>query len=497
MAVLLRRWVAMAVAVAFLCPGGASGAKREATLIDAIRDGDRTALRALLATSDVNAPAVDGSTALHWAARQEDAEAVEWLLSKGAHVQAANRYGITPLWLAAQNGNATIVRQLLDAGADPNMALPEGDTVLMNAARSGKAAAVRVLLAAGAAVNAQESVRGQTALMWAAADNRADVVKTLIEAGAEVSARSTGEGGFTPLLFAARENSIDALRLLLEHGADADEALSDGTAALGLAVSSANYELAAVLLDHGADPNNDAPGWTPLHRITWLRRPYHGTNNPFPVTMGAVDSITFVRQLVAHGANVNARLSKTPDAKYVGRDVNIDAGRALVGATPFFLAARNDDVPLMKELLALGADAFAPNDEGTTPLMAAAGVSIRAKGENPGTDEEAREAVAFMLGLGGDPTTVDANGNTALHGAALRGAPETVRVLVDAGAKLDVKNNQGWTPWRVAAGVVVNITVMRNPETEVVLRELMTARGMTISPDEPEVVTGKNPLGGM
>ena len=265
-------------------------------------------------------------------------------------MQAANRYGVTPLALAATNGSAPMIERLLAAGADPNTALPGGETVLMTAARAGNAAAVRALLDRGADVQARASRRkGQTALMWAAAENNAAVVKLLVEAGADVRERSRA-GAFSPFLFAVRGGHVAAARALLDAGAPVNEALPDGTSALVLAVINAHYELAAALLDRGADPNAAAQGWTALHQIAWSRRHNAGFNLPGPVPTGALDSLDLVRTLVARGADVNARLTKEPK----------DGNRNMlnrIGATPFLMAAKSDDVPLMRVAARLGADA--------------------------------------------------------------------------------------------------------------------------------------------
>ena len=458
------------------------GASRsEVPLIESVKNGDLPAVRALAPNTDVNVAEADGTTALHWASHLNQPEIVDLLLREGADFDAVNRYGVTPLWLACVDGEVSVIQRLLRAGADPNTRMAAGDTVLMRAARAGNLGTVKLLLSAGAAVNAREHRQGQTALMWAAAENRPEVVEALIKEGADLSARSTGQGGFTALLFGVRQGNLDAVRELLDAGASPNETLPEGTSAVGLAVASAHYELGALLLERGADPNAAGSGWTALHRVTWSRRPYKGTNNPVPVPTGEMDSLTFVERLLAHGAEPNALLQRPPAVLFVGRDVGRRGGAHLLGATPFFLAARNADVPLMRLLVEHGADPLRPNVDQTTPLMAAAGVGIWAPGENPGTAEEATEAVALCLELGGDPTKVDVNGETALHGAALRGSNGAVRLLVDAGARLDVREKNGWTPWRIAEGVVTNITVKRAPETAALLRELMEARGLTIT----------------
>lgn len=417
----------------------------------------------------------DGTTDLHRAAHRDDVRQVEALLKDGASATAATRLGVTPLYLAAVNGSPAVVKRLLDAGADPNTAMPDGETVLMTASRTGSVEVVRLLLDKGADLTHAEPSKGQTALMWAAAENNAAVVRLLIERGADKNLRSKG-GSFSPFLFAVRGGHIETSRALLDAGVDVNETMPDGTSALVLAVMNAHYELAGVLLDRGANPNAEGQGWTALHQIAWSRRHNAGFNLPGPVQTGALDSLDLARQLVAKGADVNARQKKEP------RDGNRNMLNRL-GSTPFLLAAKSADVPLMRTLLELKADPSIPTNNGTTALMAAAGVGIWAPGENPGTHEEALAAVklAFEAG-GGAVNAVDKEGETALHGAVYRGgAIPVMQFLIDKGATLDVVNKKGWTPLVVADGVEYTPAVLkRYPEAAALLRAVMRERGMPV-----------------
>jgi len=446
------------------------------SLLQATRAGDLAAVRALVAArADVNESEPDGTTPLHIAALRDDSALVDVLIRAGANARAATRYGITPLYSACVNGNAAVIEKLLAAGADPNLALPEGETSLMTAARTGSVPAVRVLLAHGANVNATEGWKGQTALMWAAADNNVDAVRALVDAGAKVNTRSKA-GAFSAYLFAVRAGNVEAARVLLDAGANVNESLPDGTSALVMAIMNAHYETASFLLDRGADPNADAQGWAPLHQVVWSRRPNTGSNIPGAVPTGSMDSLDLVRKLLQHGANVNARQKKEPR----------DGFRNMlnrIGATPFLLAAKSVDVPLMRVLLERGADPKLTTEDGTTPLMAAAGVGIWAPGENPGTDEEALAAVKLAYEAGGGlPADVDNNGETALHGAMYRaGSIAVARFLIDKGAPLDVRNKKGWTPLIVADGVEYTPNVLkRYPETAAFLRMVMVERGVPV-----------------
>ncbi|MBM3771369.1 MAG: hypothetical protein FJW27_08800 [Acidimicrobiia bacterium] len=519
------------------------------SLVDAARVGDRAAVRSILAKRPAEAAraASDGTTPLHYAVQRDDVEMVDVLLKAGADAKAPNRYGATPLFVACQNGNAAIIERLIKAGGDPNSKNPDGETALMTAARTGQVDAVKLLLASGADAKAVEGWRGQTALMWAAAENHTSVVQTLIEAGADVNARSNG--GFTPLLFAVRAGKKDVVNLLLAKGANPNDAIpaagprpgapaagpppnaaatggaignaaggrlsqagdpltqlfqvfntgnrangrtGPGTTALIMATLNGHFELAAELLDKGADPNNAGPGWTALHQVAWTRRPPIQHGLPPPVQTGKIDSLTLAKKLLAHGANPNARMTREP----------ADGARNVlnrIGSTPFLQAAKLADIPYMKLLLEHKADPTITTLDGATPLMAAAGVGIWHTGESAGTNAEALEAAKLLVALGADVNAVDGNGDTALHGAAYRGAKDIAQLLVDHGAKINVVNKIGWTPWIIADGVFYPNTFNRDLETAELLLKLGAdktvgkRRDVDLPPTESLAASGQAP----
>lgn len=452
----MSKWILAVVVAASSLAAAVTGS----AVADAAKDGDIAALQALLAQhADVNAPQVDGGTALHWAAYRDDLAMTRLLLKAGAGAKASNRYGVTPLSLACTNGNGAIVELLLEAGANPNTALAGGETPLMTAARTGKVEAVQALLSHGANVHAREEYYGQNALMWAAAEGNVAVIKALIKAGADLHARTSS--GFTAFLFAVREGQPGAVKALLDAGADVNEVVTSsnarpggvtgppakGASALALAVVNGHFELASQLLDAGANPNAAIPGWTALHAITWVRKPGLGDNNPAPIGSGTMDSLELVKRLVAHGANINARMTKKVNVGLTSLNT--------MGATPFFLAARTADAELMRFLAKLGADPLLPNTDNSTPLMAAAGLGTRSPGEDAGAESEVVEAMQVALDLGNDINAVDNNGETAMHGAAYKNLPKAVEFLAAKGAKIEIwnrKNRFGWTPLLIAEG---------------------------------------------
>jgi uncharacterized protein len=472
---------------------GASAASR-AALADAVEKKDLAAVRALIADSDVNAAQVDGMTALHWAARHDDLATAKALLAAKANPKAENRYGVTPLSLACTNGNGAMVTLLLEAGADPSASLRGGETPLMTAARTGKLSAVQALIARGAAVDAKLE-NGQTAMMWAAADGHTAVVEALLAAGADF--KTPLNTGFTPLLFAARAGHTDVVRLLLKAGVDinavtaptirpSSKQLRRGSSALTIAVENGRFDLASLLLDLGAKADDIRSGFTPLHILTWIRKPDRGEDegDPIPEDPSRMTSEELIRKLVAKGADVNARLTGGPSGG--GR---IDRN----GCTPFMLAADTADAPYMRLLVELGADPKIPNVDGCTPIMAAAGLGTRAAEEEAGTEDEAIEAIAYLLELGADINAVSNIGDTAMHGAAFANFPKVVKFLAVKGARIEVwnqPNKKGWTPQRIAEGHRYG-NFKPSFETVAAIKEEMLARGATpLPPMAPIPVIG-------
>jgi uncharacterized protein len=466
----------------------------EAPLADAVRNADRARVKSLLAKGiDVNAPTVDGMTALHWAALNNDRDTARLLLKAKADAGATNRYGITPLALACQNGNGAMVEMLLGAGADPNTRQRGGDTVLMVAARTGNLESVKALLARGAEVNATEK-RGQNALMWAAAEGHAQVVELLVQSGADF--RTALDGGFTPLFFAIREGRDAVVKVLLRAGADVNEPVKpkrragrgpqSGMTPLLMAVENGHFELAIDLVKAGADPNDQRGGYSALHSISWVRKPDHGEGEdgqPPPAGSGKLDSLKFVREIVALGADVNARIPKAPGGLGVLNRT---------GATPFLLAAKTADIALLKLLYELGADPSITTADGVTPLIAAAGLGTLAAGEVAGTESEVVEVLEWLVKIGADVNAVDKNGETAMHAAAYKNLPKAVEFLAANGAKIEVwnqKNKHGWTPLLIAEGFRPG-NFKPSFETIAAIHKAMLAAGVT--PPPPTSAEGVN-----
>ncbi|MGA2880324.1 MAG: ankyrin repeat domain-containing protein [Bryobacteraceae bacterium] len=455
----------LAALLSVACYAATSG---NTALVDAVKNQDAESVRALLKQHvDVNAPEADGTTALHWAAHYGDLDTVDALLAAGASATALNRYGATPLSEAVRIGGAPLIEKLLKAGADPNtLVTAQAETVLMKASRDGNADAVKVLLEHGAEVNVKENFRGQTAVMWAAAEGHADIVSLLAAHGADLNLRSydrdptlpkmeagtpnapIARGGLTALLFAARQGEMDAVKALLDAKADINAVDSDGNNALVLAILNTHYDLAQMLIDRGADPNIAAKnGRTALysavemHDVDWSPRPAHKE-------IDKTTSMDIIHALLDHKANVNAQLTAPAPIEKHAQDMGDKSMGA--GTTPFTRAARSADLELMHYLLDKGADPKLVGKDNQTALLVAAGVDYN--DHIRGTEPEALEAVKLCVSLGLDVNLATDKGETALHGAAHRGADSIAKYLVEKGANVNARNKRGFTPLDLAMG---------------------------------------------
>ena len=487
----------------------AVAATGDVRLVEAAAERDAERVRELLSDGvDVDSSRADGTTALHWAAHLDAIELVDLLVGAGVDVDASTDNGVTPLALACENRSVAVVERLLEAGADANVAKTSGETPLMMAARTGNVGVVEALLAHGASVNRATSKSRQTALMWATAEGNRDIVGLLIEAGADVHPSSAK--GFTPLLFAVRNGDMELTQVLLDAGAEVNDPGGDGTHALPLAVVSGRDELAVFLLEQGADPNGTIFGIPALHAAAapvgmWLREWLHLRRAGVTQGLAPFDLArrpALVKTLLAHGADPNGRITASTTTLFFTKvslgafDLFSNGTGNLRGATPLWVVAYAaqggqrinvgaDDLKedagtpevapsytqIMQILLDAGADPSLATDDGTTPLMAAAGL-----GHGGGGPERPRpQAVApvkLLLDAGADVNVVNEAGFTALHGAAFVGINEVVQLLVDQGAKLDAQDFMERTPFRIAEGAKQQFSFRSSPHTAELLRDL-------------------------
>jgi ankyrin repeat protein len=493
-------------------------AASETTLLDTAESGDHAAAMRLASAkgTNVNATGADGSTAIMYAAANDDLELVRALIKAGANVKLKNQFGTSALTEAAIIGSAPIIDALLKAGADPNFKNPNGETPLMAAARSGKVDAAKALLDAGADINAKESWGGQTALMWAAAQSQAGMVKFLASKDANLNdhgkinqwerkiiaeprPKDLNKGGLSALHYAAREGCATCVQNLLAAGADPDSEDPDRETPLLLALENLHFDTAAVLVTFkgpqgGADLDKwDLFGRSPVYMAADVSTlPTKG--NGAVAVLPSPDKLTAVdvgRMMLEKGANPNIQLKRRPPYRDVPQDRGGDTMLAQ-GATPLLRAARGGDPKFTALLLEYKALVDLPSKEGITPLMAAAGVDYGARvtrGRNR-TDEGVLATMDLLVKAGANvnarsvtdrgrsgvgafgagesvgariaqqnahrgsqmPSANAMPNQTALHGAAEHGFDSFIEFLVANGADLSVKDATGRTPLDVARG---------------------------------------------
>jgi ankyrin repeat protein len=508
----------------------------ERTIVDAAERADRAAVLRMLAKGakpDTAGP--DGTTAIMWAASNDDVELVRALVRAGANVRLKNQLGTSALTEAATIGSAPIIDVLLKAGADPNTKNPEGETPLMAVARSGKVDAATLLLEAGADVNSKESFGGQSPLMWAAAQSQAAMVKLLASKGADLNARGVvhqwerkviteprpkdmNKGGFTPLLYAAREGCVECVKNLIAAGADLNLEDPDRMTPLNLALFNLHFEAAAALIKAGADVDKwDFYGRSPLYMaadVSTLPTKGNGAMAVIP-SEDKVTALEIGRMLLDAGANPNLQLKRRPPYRDVPQDRGGDTILAQ-GATALVRAARAGDAPFVELLLTHKALVDLPSKEGVTPLMAAAGVEFGdrvTRGRNR-TTEGVLATMQLLVDAGANvnarsvteprntmpdgtsaaasytiqarsrpaqvPSATAVPDQTALHGAAQRGYTAFVKFLAEHGADLEAKDVQGRTALDLAKGLgvrgVKSAVADPHPDTVSLLESLMAGK---------------------
>jgi ankyrin repeat protein len=491
---------------------------------------------------DVGAAQADGMTALHWAALHGDTPLASLLIMAGANVRATTRLGdYTPLHLASQYGHARVMQALIAAGADVSARSTTGATPLLLAARAGNVEGASVLVAANADVNAAEAVHGQTPLMIAAGFDRAEVVTLLLArkadatvsskvvdlrtltapsdaAGRRPQAETTAvagatrpyayneligaQGGLTALHFAARQGSARAVRALLANRVDVNlPSPGDRSTPLLVALVNGHFDIAAELVEHGADPNlaNEA-GVTPLYatlNVQWA--PIAAYPQPRAHLQQSRSYLDVLKLLLDKGADPNRRVNR----KVWFASYNFDqSGVDEAGATPFWRAAYAADVAAMRLLVSYGADPAIPtiklptrrNPEdparaaqdksgvpdvpvggpNVTPLQAASGVGYGfgfAGNSHHVAPGGMLAAVKYLVEeTGQDVNAVDADGNTAVHHAAARGDNAMILFLISKGAVVTRVNRAGQTTVDMANGPVQRVQPF--PETIALLEKL-------------------------
>jgi len=349
--------------------------------------------------SNYNVRLTDGMAPLHYIARMGYIGYLDFVLERGADVNIQNASGATPLHEAARSGNIRVMETLLNHGANVNTQDASGNSVLHIAIPpETHFTALNLLLARGANVNLRDG-HGSSPLHVAVVLNRSNaIVSTLLTAGVDVTIRDAE--GKTALYLAVENERINLVPLLLSHGSDIFAADNNGVTPFKKALL-----------------QNTSLVFAMINRETVLRRD-SGGNSMLHITVmagGNTDVMSMILDL-STSALVNAR--------------------NYAGDTALTVAVRMNEATAGTLLLQRGADIFAVNSYGETPL------SLTFPPAPPaGNPADLRR---WML----TPQTLSARdglGNTALHYAAQWRLDHWIPLLVQAGAHTEAANATGET----------------------------------------------------
>src|SRR4029453_14566158 len=257
------------------------------------------------------------------------------------------------------------------------------------------------------------------------------------------------------LLLAARDGHLDAVTLLVEVGADVNLADPNGLTPFVMALPNGQIGVAKFLLEHGADRTRaDWWGRQPLWAAVDIRN--LAVRSGAATDENGVDRegpLEIIRMLLDSGVDVNARIKEFPPMRRYLLPLASLEWVDFTGQTAFIRAAQAGDVPVMRLLLAKGADPKIATFNGTTGVMAAAGVNWVVGETFSESPAVWIQAVQLCLDQGLDVNAVNAMGLQAVHGAANRGSDDIIELLAKHGAQLDRPDKEGRTPYIWVQGV--------------------------------------------
>jgi len=432
--------------------------------------------RLLAAGANPNLANVYGVGPLALAVSNGSSELAQLLLRKGADANRARESGESPLMTAARMGRTDLMQLLIDQGADVNAREKKfGQTALMWGA--GYSEAVRLLLAHKADPRASTHEWDVKATIYTPGFRTIGVTGIPWNFDGDYTSK---KGGQNALFFAVQARSLESARALVEAGVDVNLPSADGTTPLLLALYkwdggggrnftfAPDLAMANYLLDRGAKvAAADGAGYTPLHGAVLAAvaasKPAGGgrgrggrgggLNGPGgagpAVVLNEAEALKVVQRLLDGGADPN-RQTVYPTSGPVG---NVRINPAAPGSSALHIAATSTNVALTRMLAAKGADPNLLRKDGETPFSLAVeanNVEVVKEMVARGANLALRYNPATVVPDPAKPIALRRENETIMHLAAVAGAAQTIEYLFSAGAALDATNAQGETPLRMA-----------------------------------------------
>lgn len=371
---------------------------------------------------------------LHAAVLRGDFELVQSLVTSGdADVDTPDEEkGVTALLLAAGKGKVQVVELLIKLGA--NVTLQRGKyqmSALHCAAKGGHLAVVKVLLDADSSnINALDGT-GCTALYWTTRKGYVKIADFLLDHGADTEKT---RADWRPLHTACTRDDLAMVTLLLSKGARVNATMEFGITPLDFTATQGSVEVATVLLDAGADVNNqdEKTATTPLHRAA-IR-----------------GDVAMVSLLISRGARVDAETNDEATPLFAAAEyghlevveylIAMDPTGWHLHCSPIHAVASNGHLDVLDHLIQEGVDVDLKNQFDVTPLCAA-------------VLKERLAIMEYLISNGADVNQKMKSDRdfTYLHFAAENGDEDAVRLLAESDAVVDARDDYGYTPLHIAA----------------------------------------------
>jgi len=365
-----------------------------------------------------------GDTPLTTACQFDQAEAVSFLLDRGAKIEEKNFGGCTPLYIAAECGSLECLKLLISHMASVNAAQDEGAIPLQVAAEAGNFDCVKLLVESKARVNKADE-EGMTALHACVQESLVDIVDYLIEQKANVNKQDTT--GSSPLHIAAGEGSIDVITSLINGGADVNLIDNDGATVLWHACSQGHEECVKFFIDQNVDASlANSEGATPLY---------------IACEEGLDDCLSLLLKHNSGGLN-----TILPDSW-----------------TPLLIAVYNSNVRCVKKLIKANADVNQQFESGASPTFVAC--QIGSGEDEDGNVQKGDRCLKMLIKSNADINLQDDDGMTPVAIACENGNVKCLKLLIKFGADINLADNEGTLPFEIAeeAGHEDCLQLLRSP----------------------------------